>query len=98
MKKIIKGRTYNTETAYKVAYAKLNSPLEQKIYEHTLYRKRTGEYFLHARGGHATRYQTGMFHGLAQKIVPFTIDDAKHFLEEEGLTQIYIEEFGEPEE
>ena len=54
MKKIINGKTYNTETAKKLAN------WDNEIYgsfdsiEETLYQKRTGEFFLAGEGGAST--------------------------------------------
>ena len=57
MMKIIKGKKYDTETALKVAEWDngLGRSDHHAIYE-TLYKKRTGEFFLFGEGGGLTGY------------------------------------------
>ena len=51
MKKIINGRLYNTESAKKVGYYNNGRIYNDfSFFEETLYRKRTGEFFLHGEG------------------------------------------------
>ena len=49
MKRIIDGKTYNTETATKVAFAKVDQPYLETDEEHTLYMTRGGAFFVHIR-------------------------------------------------
>lgn len=46
MKRIIKGRRYDTDTAKKIASYKNNVPGDTYKLIETLYRKKTGEYFI----------------------------------------------------
>lgn len=51
MKKIIKGRLYNTETAKYVANYSWGGPSDFHHVDEDLYRKQTGEFFSTARAG-----------------------------------------------
>lgn len=55
--KIINGKRYNTKTAKKVACYSNGYPYTDFGYFcETLYRKKTGEFFLHEDGGAFTKY------------------------------------------
>lgn len=57
MKKIIDGKKYDTDTAKAMATASASLPVNDFGYfEETLYKKKTGEFFLCGRGGPATKY------------------------------------------
>ena len=57
MKKIINGKLYDTDTAKEMGTGCAScSPRDFHYYSETLYRKRTGEYFLYGEGGPASRY------------------------------------------
>lgn len=57
MKKIINGKKYDTDTAEYQARTWSNVGMNDYGYwEEALYRKRTGEYFLHCTGNAASRY------------------------------------------
>ena len=57
MKKIIDGKSYDTETALKIAcYYSEDSPAAPTCLQETLYRKKTGEFFLHGKGGAESKY------------------------------------------
>lgn len=101
MRKIINGKMYNTETAEQVAtwtnghYSDFNFCCE------TLYRKRTGEYFIHGEGGAASKYaepvDTNSW-ASGSSIKPITKDAARKWMETYAEVDEYIAEFGEPEE
>ena len=56
MKKIINGKVYDTETAQVLgSWSNMSDRSFERIDE-TLYRKRTGEFFLHGEGGPMSRY------------------------------------------
>lgn len=74
MKKVIRGRLYDTERAR--AIGSVSDTGE------TLYRKRTGEYFL----------------GSKDRIKPLAYDEAKGWAENALDGDEWIAEFGEPEE
>ena len=101
MKKVINRKLYDTKTATEVGW--WCNGLEQRDFEcvkETLYRKRTGEYFLHGIGGGLTQY-TEFYNGASTsgaKIIPLTYDMARDWAEKKLSGDEYIQEFGEPEE
>lgn len=70
MKKVIKGKTYDTKTAKAIASAVGGTWGDPRGWSETLYRKRTGEYFLHGSGGSESSYAEG------EAIRPLTWDEA----------------------
>lgn len=73
MKKIINKKTYDTETAKEVCtYSYVFAGDFRKVTE-TLYRKKTGEYFLHGIGGHASKYRK-------ETIIPMAPSAAEVFI------------------
>lgn len=84
MKKIIDGKTYNTETAKKIA--EWDNGLSYNDFDYRseeLYRKRTGEYFLYGSGGARTEWGTVMDDGWlagGSNIVPLTQEEAQDWL------------------
>lgn len=91
MKKIISGKRYDTETAKEVGYYSINPGQLNELTE-TLYRKNTGEFFLHGEGGPQTRYATA--DGLSgwssgERILPLTITEAKEWAEAHMTAEEY---------
>lgn len=84
MMKIIKGKKYDTNTAVKVAEWDngLGKSDHHAIFE-TLYKKRTGEFFLYGEGGGLTGYseKVGDLFTWGEKIIPLTVDAAKAWVE-----------------
>ena len=84
MMKIIKGKKYDTNTALKVAEwdNELGKSDHHAIFE-TLYKKRTGEFFLYGEGGGLTGYseKVGNLFTWGEKIIPLTVDAAKAWVE-----------------
>ena len=84
MKKIINGKRYDTDTASKIGFwSNSRSYSDFDFCEETLYRKRTGEFFIHGGGGARTKYakeEYGMY-GWGEAIVPLTDDEAKTWVE-----------------
>lgn len=84
MKKIINGKRYDTETAEKIGvWDNARSISDFDCCEETLYRKRTGEFFIHGGGGARTKYASesyGMY-GWGEAIVPLTYDEAREWAE-----------------
>lgn len=83
MKKIIDGKTYNTGTA-KVVSVWCNEKYGNMSYlEETLYKKKTGEYFLYgisgANGKYAESIGCNSWSGGAA-FIPYTEDQAKEWL------------------
>ena len=99
MKKIINGRVYDTEKARELGtYANYGSWRDFSHLEETLYRKKTGEYFLFGEGGPMTRYaeaegQNGWSGG--KRIMPMTYDEAREWAEEHLEADEYEAIFGE---
>lgn len=102
MKKIIKGKLYDTETAKEIASRSHGEgPRDFRYYCETLYKKRTGEYFLHGEGGPMSRYAESC--GLNQwtggeKIIPLDYKAATEWGEENMSADDYQAEFGEVSE
>lgn len=98
MKKIISGKVYDTETAQKVGYWSNNLGYRDFNWrEESLYRKKTGEYFLHGAGGPRTNYaeRVGNMWGSGERIMPLTFTEAKAWAEEHLDGEEYEEIFGE---
>ena len=101
MKKIIGGKKYDTETAKQVGEPWSAGEGNLGWTEETLYRKKTGEYFLHGEGGPQTRYaeaygQSGWTRG--ERIMPLTYDEASEWAEQHMDADAYIAAFGDPGE
>lgn len=88
MKKIINGKVYDTNTAKEICQ---KEPIEyQNDLQYscmTLYRKKTGEFFLHIFSNKS-----------GNQIEPISFNDAKSFVEEYGTSEQYEELFGTPYE
>lgn len=102
MKKIIDGKTYNTETAKEVGYASNNRVSRRDInfWEETLYRKKSGEYFLHGHGGAYSGYGRivrGMQTG-GEMLISYSEEDAKKWASEKLDSAEYEKIFGKSEE
>lgn len=102
MKKIINGRSYNTDTAKKLAHYYSDYAVNDfKRYEEELYRKKNGEYFLYGHGWGASPYakyvpSAGYTEG--EKIIPISYEYAKEWSEENLETEKYEEIWGEVSE
>ena len=101
MKKIINGKMYNTETAKYLAawWNGLGCNDFGYVYE-DLYKKKTGEFFLHGRGGANSKYaeRYGRCFSDGEAITPLTEEEAREWAEKKLEVEEYIEIFGEPEE
>ena len=103
MKKVINGRMYNTETAKFIADAfptTVGDTTDFCYCYERLFKKRTGEYFIAGEGGPSSRWGESWDNGWVggSGIKPLEEKEAKAWLEKNGDTDSYIEEFGEPEE
>ena len=99
MRKIRNGKAYDTETAREVgSHENMYDASDFHWYEETLYRKRTGEYFLHGRGNAMTRYAvstgTSSWRG-GEEITPLSYTEATDWAEEYLDAEAYEAEFGE---
>lgn len=101
MRKIINGKKYDTETATIVCTTDNGRPrTDFQFCMETLYLKKTGEYFLQGEGGAASKYaelHCG-YNTSGERLIPFTLEDAKAFVEEHGSVEDYEMLFGEVEE
>lgn len=90
MKKVIRGRLYDTEKAVYIGkfYDEAKPGDDLDFYIEELYKKRTGEYFLYGCGNTASG---------AEKIVPMTYQQAHDWAEENLSPDVYKNEFGMPE-
>lgn len=97
MKKIIKGKKYDTDTAELVGeYQYSNQRDFHYVYEE-LYRKRTGEFFLYGTGGPMSKYSESVGQNEwsgGEAIVPLDLNDAKNWVEEHCDSDKYEELFG----
>lgn len=102
MKKIINGKRYDTETATRLGeYWNGLSRRDFGFMEETLYRKKTGEYFLYGEGGPASRYSRAVGQNSwsgGERIMPMTIQEAKEWAEKHLDGDEYESIFGEVEE
>ena len=102
MKKIINGKLYDTDTAKRVgSIYHGEGPRDFRHYEETLYKKRTGEYFLHGEGGPMSRYAESVGQNQwsgGEKIIPLDYKAATEWAEENMDADDYQEEFGEVSE
>ena len=102
MKKIINGKKYDTETAQEMGtWSNAGSLCDFSHMEETLYRKKTGEYFLFGEGGPMTKYAVSEGNNSwsgGSDIVPLTYDAAQEWAEKHLEVDKYEEIFGEVEE
>lgn len=102
MKKIINGKMYNTETAKVLGTAYSNAAVNSfEYWEETLYKKKTGEYFLYGHGGAASQYARRVDANSwsdGDGFTPLTESGAKIWAEKYLDVDEYCEIFGEPEE
>ena len=102
MKKVINGRLYDTTTAKELgSWANAGGWRDFNHCEETLYRKRTGEFFLYGKGGPATKYavscgQNSWSGGFM--IIPMSVEAARKWAEEHLDADEYEEIFGAPDE
>lgn len=99
MKKVINKKMYSTETAQKVGNWSNNRGYRDFSWcDETLYRKRTGEFFLHGEGGALSKYSkpaNGNMRGSGEEIRPLTFDEAQEWAEEKLDADEYEAIFGE---
>lgn len=101
MRKIIHNRKYDTDTATLVGHWDADmSVTDFGWYAEDLYRKRTGEYFIHGEGNAASPYRQRCYDmwGAGEQIVPIAYDEAREWAENHLNTDEYEAEFGEVSE
>lgn len=98
MKKIINGKLYDTETAKEVGLMSHGEgPCDFHYFVERLYKKRTGEYFLHGEGGSMTQYARTIGQNQwsgGEKIMPMDYQAAREWAEKHMDAEEYMEEFG----
>lgn len=86
MKKIINGKKYDTDTAQELASWDNGGGWRDFHHcEETLYRKKTGEFFLFGEGGPMTKYAVSQGQNSwsgGSKIIPLTHETARQWAEE----------------
>lgn len=102
MKKVIRGRVYDTATAKEIGNVSGGADVttDFNYWEETLYQKKTGEFFLYGFGGALSKYKlwVGNSGGSGEKIIPLTYEQAQEWAEKALDGEKYIEIFGDPEE
>jgi hypothetical protein len=101
MRKVINGRTYNTETSKLIGRWSNGHYTNDFAYcSEDLYKNTRGAYFLHGEGGGNSKY--GVWHGNSggpgEQIIPLTADGAQEWAEKHLDADDYEAEFGEPED
>lgn len=97
MKKIINSKRYDTDTAKLVAESKQGYIGDFNYVCETLYKKRSGEYFLHGYGHAASRYAKSLGNnrwGAGERIIPMSYEDARKWAETNIDSDEYEREFG----
>lgn len=98
MKKIIKGKVYDTETAQRVA--EWESSRDVRDFHRCceeLYKKKTGEFFLYGEGGPMSKYARSVGQNEwagGEEIIPLTYAAAQKWAEEHLDGDAYEEIFG----
>lgn len=101
MRKIIKGKQYDTTKATSIVNWSYGYVNDSNHVSETLFRKRTGEYFLHGRGGAMSHYAQSCGQNQwsgGEAIVPMTYEEARVWTEEHTTADNYEREFGVPDE
>lgn len=101
MKKVINGSLYDTETAKLLGEDSYSNPRDFAHWRESLYRTKSGKYFLHGEGGAMTKYAVCVGQNewsSGEKIIPLDLDSAQKWAEEHLDGDEYIKAFGEPEE
>jgi len=102
MKKVINGKLYNTESAKKLGYWSNGiSRSDFQFCEETLYKTRSGQYFLHGEGGPMTKYAVSCGQNSwsgGEHIEPINEDTARKWCEEHLDADEYISIWDEPKE
>lgn len=102
MKQIIERKKYDTETAEEIATNSNDLPRNNfHWFDETLYKKKTGEFFLYGEGGALSNYRTVLGPKSwcnGEKIIPLTLEEAMDWCELHLDPDYFEELFGEVEE
>lgn len=98
MNKIINGKRYDTETAQYIHRVE-NMPDMSNFHwcAETLYRKKTGEFFIYGEGNAASKYARSIgtnSWGSGERIMPMSYSEAKEWAEEHMTADEYENIFG----
>ena len=98
MKRIIKGKVYDTATAKELGwYENIADSRNFSHFSETLYRKRTGEFFLYGKGGPSTKYSQRVDQNCwsgGEDIIPISVDNAREWVEDHLDAEDYEKIFG----
>lgn len=96
MKKVIDGKLYNTESAEMIGEDSYSGYADFRHWKEQLYRTRKGNFFLYGEGGPLSCYAVHEEDGWAdgEKIIPYTEDEAKAWVEEHLSASEYESLFG----
>lgn len=81
MRKIIENKVYDTDTAKKMGTFRTKTSGDFDYYKVSLYRKKTGEFFLHTYGEFKNKYSKITGYSDWTKIIPLTYDEAQEWAE-----------------
>lgn len=98
MKKVIKGKQYDTETATALGCFHKGAKGDLNYIREELFRKKTGEYFLYGKGGASTKYSVLVKNNTwsgSEKIIPLEFPDAQAWAEQNLKDDEYKNIFGE---
>lgn len=98
MKKIINGKVYDTDTAKELGtWCNAGTWRDFNHIEETLFRKKTGEFFLHGEGGPATKYAQAVDQNSwsgGERIMPMTFAESREWAEKHLDADEYEAIFG----
>lgn len=101
MQKVLKGKRYNTDSAKFLAEKWNGRPNDIDFIHETLYRTKSGAYFLHIEGGARTIYGEATVTGslkAGEQIVPISQEAAQTWAEKNLDGNTYEQIFGEAQE
>ena len=101
MRKTIANKSYDTDTAALVGTWDNREYGNFDYVSESLYRKRTGEYFIHGEGGARSRYAESRGNNswaAGEAITPLNIESATEWAQEHLDGDTYEREFGEVSE
>ena len=91
MRQVIHGKIYDTETAEMIGEDSFLGYTDFRYWKEQLYQTRKGNFFLYGEGGplscYAVREGNGRTSG--EKIIPYTEDEAKAWVEEHLSASVY---------
>lgn len=98
MLKNVKGKTYDTDKAQSIGTVGRKEQQDADYMRETLFKKRTGEYFLFGEGGEASKYAVHLSHNKWSEgkiIIPLSYAEAKDWAKRNLIGEEYDSEFGE---